>query len=492
MKTIQAILLIIVLLIIRANSFGQTSAGSNLESFNKIEISGSSNVTVVTGNQQSIEIISGNPNDIRLRSSNGILKIDGAPSKLKITMPELAGVEISGIGTINIDSAITASTFRIDISGSGKVNFNANNDRLRINISGIGKMNAAGNTNILEANISGSGKIDAPDLTVKTADASISGVGKITADVTDELILNISGSGTFNYLNEPPKIKSNISGIGKYKAIEKESTKNDTSSVSSGNNKVVVITKEDKDFDMDFDDNEFMRIRVNTDDTQDTIFVKPRKAKSHWGGIDLGFNQLMYGKNFSTSIPAGFDYLDLNDGKSINVNINIFYHDFQLYKRYIMFTTGIGLTLNNYRFSTDKTLRADTNKLFADYDLNAANENINYEKNKLSVNYVTVPLILQFNSDLKARKSWHLAMGLLVHYKFSSHLKLVYNEEGSREKVKRRDDFNIDPLRADATIRLGYRSVTFYSSYALTELFKDGRGAPQLYPFTVGINLAGW
>jgi hypothetical protein len=83
-------------------------------------------------------------------------------------------------------------------------------------------------------------------------------------------------------------------------------------------------------------------------------------------------------------------------------------------------------------------------------------------------------------------------MGLLVHYKFSSHLKLVYNEEGSREKVKRRDDFNINPLRADATVRVGYRFVTLYSSYSLTELFKENRGAPSLHPFTVGINVAGW
>lgn len=491
MKTIQAILLIIVLLILRANSFGQTSAGNNLETFNKIEISGSSNVTIVTGNQQSIEVISGNPNDIKLRSSNGILKIDGVPSKLKITMPELVGVEISGIGTINIDSIVTSNTFRIDISGSGKVNFNANNDRIRVNISGIGKINASGYTNILEANISGSGKIEASQLSVKIADASISGIGKITADVTDELILNISGSGTFNYINEPPKIKSNISGIGKYKAIERDDSARDTTSISVGDKKVVIITKDDGDDDDD-DDSEFMHVRVNTDDSHDTIFVAPKKAKSHWGGIDIGFNQLMYKNNFSTSLPAGFDYLDLNDGKSINVNLNIFYHDFQLYKRYVLFTTGVGLSLNNYRFSTDKTLRADTSRLFADYDLNASNEVINYEKNKLAVNYVTIPLLLQFNSNLKAKKSWHLATGLLVHYKFNSHLKLVYTEEGGREKVKRQDDFNIDPLRADATVRIGYRYITLYSSYSLTELFKDGRGAPNLHPFTVGINVAGW
>ena len=60
-----------------------------------------------------------------------------------------------------------------------------------------------------------------------------------------------------------------------------------------------------------------------------------------------------------------------------------------------MFTTGIGLTLNNYRFSSDKTLLSDTNRTVASFDYDKNNERINYKKNKLAVNYITRKSVYQ-------------------------------------------------------------------------------------------------
>ncbi|MBK9402134.1 MAG: outer membrane beta-barrel protein [Bacteroidetes bacterium] len=141
----------------------------------------------------------------------------------------------------------------------------------------------------------------------------------------------------------------------------------------------------------------------------------------------------MVREKFSTTLPEGYDYLELNSGKSINVNLNFFAHDFPIYKRTVLFTTGIGLTLNNYRFSSDKTLIPDTNRVVAGFDTDKNGKQINYEKNKLSVNYITLPLLLQFNTKQQFKKSFHIATGLLLSYKFNSHLKLVYNDDGDRE-----------------------------------------------------------
>jgi hypothetical protein len=102
-----------------------------------------------------------------------------------------------------------------------------------------------------------------------------------------------------------------------------------------------------------------------------------------------------------------------------------------------------------------------------------------------------VPLLLQFNSSKYDHNSFHVAAGALVSYKFNSHLKLVYNDEGDREKTKRRDEYNIEPFRTDLTLRIGYSFATVYASYAVTELFKNNRG-PELHPFTVGISLVNW
>ena len=156
-----------------------------------------------------------------------------------------------------------------------------------------------------------------------------------------------------------------------------------------------------------------------------------------------------------------------------------------------MLTTGIGMTLNNYRFSDDRTLLTDTNRVAAGFDYKETGEQISYAKNKLAVNYVTVPVLLQFNTHRLLKKSVHLGAGVLFSYKYNSHLKLVYEQNGDKQKSKRRDDYNIEPFRYDATVRLGYRNYTLFGSYAITELFKDKRG-PTLHPFTIGLQLAGW
>ena len=156
-----------------------------------------------------------------------------------------------------------------------------------------------------------------------------------------------------------------------------------------------------------------------------------------------------------------------------------------------MFTTGIGLSLDNYRFTSDNTLVKNINMVIAAPDFNDKGEKITYEKNKLAVNYVIVPFLIQFNTNEKLKKSFHLAGGILLSYKYDSHLKLVYDNEGEMQKSKRRDDFNIEPLRYDATVRLGYRNYTLFGSYAISELFK-GKTGPTLHPFNVGLQLAGW
>ncbi len=463
--------------------FGQESEIRDLPAFNKIKIKDNCTVALRRGTMQEVRVESKTPlSGILTTSEDNTLTIQGPPSVVYITLPELQGISINGIGKVTSDSVFTSSHMRITISGNGKVEMPLIADKLEIGISGIGKLHLKGSVENLEMNISGSGKIEGEELTVKKCETNISGVGKCYADVTESLDLKISGSGAFYYKNKPANFSANISGIGKYGTF---SDQENTSAVDKGDesNRVVTVIGHHDDQNND-DDFSF------TWET-DSVYRSKKRARSHWAGFEIGFNQLMVQDKFNTNIPEGFDFLELNSGKSINVNLNFFSHDFPIYKRYLMFTTGIGLTINNYRFSSDKTLLADTNKTVAGYDLDKNGKQITYDKNKLAVNYITLPLLLQFNSRQEFKKSFHIATGILVSYKYNSHLKLVYNEDGNREKVKRHDEFNIAPFRYDATFRIGYEHYTLYASYSLNGLFKDGRG-PTLHPFQAGINVFGW
>ena len=457
-------------------SVAQNSERRVVEPFNKIIVANSSKIILLKDSVQSIQFENENP-FVKTAVVGTTLKISGASARMTIRLPELESIGISGNASIASDSSFSMEKLALNISGNGKITLAVNVKDLDIDISGRGKVTVSGTANRLNVNISGDAKVEAENLKVHKCETNISGVAKCSADVSDELLLNISGTGSFYYLAKPVKIDAHISGIGKH-GILTNTNGIDTTKNENAASKMEGSDKNDDDYECNVS-------------LSDSTFHRHEKARSHWGGLDLGFNQLMTGKKFSTTLPDKDSYLDLNSGKSINVNINIFYHDFPIFKRYMMFTTGIGLTINNYRFNSDQTLRSDTNRVAVDYDHDKNGKKIAYEKNKLLVAYFTVPLLLQFNTKQESHNSFHIAVGLLCSYKFNSHLKLVYNVDGTREKTKRHDDYNIDPFRYDATVRLGYDHYTIYASYALSELFKTNRG-PEVHPFQFGISLSGW
>ncbi|MBK7965074.1 MAG: DUF2807 domain-containing protein [Bacteroidetes bacterium] len=457
-------------------SFAQSEETRNLPAFSIIKIKDNAEVHVHIGSPQEVKIVTDNQLDkTETKVEDGTLSIQGKNATYYITLEKLEGIKISGIGKVIADSVVTAKDLTISISGSGSVSMPIDVDHLHLNISGMGKVHLEGTANIVESSVSGSAKVNAINLTTKDVEAKISGVGKFAMDVTESLALNISGSGTFYYKTKPTNLNTNISGIGKYGIYKgEESSENRISDSTEELTTVIGNQNDDRNYGIHWE--------------RDSIFQRSEHARSHWNGFEIGFNQLLVKDKFSTDIPDGYDFLELNSGKSINVNINLFSHDFPLYKRYLMFTTGIGITSNNFRFSSDKTLLADTNRTVAGFDYDKNNERINYRKNKLAVNYITVPLLLQFNSKQQYKKSIHVATGILFSYKFNSHLKLVYSEDGDKKKSKRHDEFNIEPFRYDATFRIGYQSYTLYASYSLNTLFKENRG-PSLHPFQVGINV---
>ncbi|MBL7922729.1 MAG: DUF2807 domain-containing protein [Bacteroidia bacterium] len=481
MKTLQ-FMFIVAYCFIGHFGFSQSPETRELAPFSKIKIKDNATVELRLGSPQEVRVESKAPlGEVKTTSEDGTLTIQGPPSTVYVTVPEISSISILGVGKVHADSLIKAATLRIAISGNGKVAMPIEAGKLEAGISGIGKLELKGSAETVEANISGSGKIEGEELQVKNCVTNISGVGKCFMDVTESLELNISGSGSFYYKSKPASLSVRTSGIGKY-GLFSDANSSGSETGSSGGKRVTVIGHDDDD---DRDDNFSFHWE------NDSVYHRPEKARSHWGGLDIGFNQLMVQDKFNTNLPEGFDYLELNSGKSININLNLFKHDFQLYKRYVLFTTGIGLTLNNYRFSSDKTLIADSRLVTAGFDSSNSGKRINYDKNKLAVNYITVPLLLQFNTREHFRKSFHVAAGMLLSYKYNSHLKLVYTEDGDREKSKRHDEFNIQPFRYDATLRIGYENYTLYASYALNSLFKEDRG-PSLHPFQVGINLFGW
>ena len=151
-----------------------------------------------------------------------------------------------------------------------------------------------------------------------------------------------------------------------------------------------------------------------------------------------------------------------------------------------MLVTGIGFSINNFRFNSDAYLAPDADSVVA-----VSDSSLNLTKNKLVAQYINVPLLIEFNTSENPKRTVHFATGVIGGVRVGSHVKMVKSTNGEESKIKIYDDFNLNPFRCDATVRMGYRNFTVFASYGLLELFKDNKG-PDMVPFTAGIKFIGW
>ncbi len=482
-KTFSGILTGILFLIQNA------SAQDNTKEFTKINLPGHGKIILKQGDESSVRIETGKHHaTVTTDISNGVLTINSDDfAEAYVTVKNLEKIDISGNGKVETDSSIKVKDLELIISGIGKMEMNLDAENLKTDISGKGNIELNGSAKNMSVEISGAGKVEADDFTVSKCDVNISGAGKSEVDVKDELNVNISGVGNVNYKTEPAKISQHISGLGKVgnristdESVTVSGKSSDTTTVNIGNKKVVIVGGEDDDDDS--------KIEIKEDDNGNEHSIihyhHSKKTQGHWGGFELGFNN--YGRRtFSSELPAGYDFLELNTGKSIAVNLNLFDWNAKIIGRNLMFVTGLGITWNNWRFQNDRTLIANAPTLSANFD------SIDYSKNKLTASYVTLPLLLEFNSSEYEKKSFHVGAGIIFGYRIGSHTKQVYEENGKTRKTKLYDDFNLDPFRYDATLRVGFRGYTVFASYGLNRLFKKNEG-PELHPFTFGLTLLNW
>ena len=118
-------------------------------------------------------------------------------------------LNISGYG--KIEGSFECSDFSARISGSGEIDSNIVCKSLQIGVSGSGKITLSGQCNEMEIGISGSGDIIAREFPVNNANVRISGYGNVNIWVLDNLQANASGSGRIKYRGSP-KIDYKSSG----------------------------------------------------------------------------------------------------------------------------------------------------------------------------------------------------------------------------------------------------------------------------------------
>ena len=151
---------------------------------------------------------------LEIGMSPGIVIIPTEAIHFYLTVVELEGVHLSGLGSVELpDFAVTR--FEIDISGAGDINFDElEATQLDVSISGLGSLTIdEGEVEEQEIHISGGGDYNAGDLESVRTEVFLSGLGSATVRVEEHLSVDISGAGSVEYYGSP-SVDQNISGVG--------------------------------------------------------------------------------------------------------------------------------------------------------------------------------------------------------------------------------------------------------------------------------------
>ena len=204
-----------------------------------------------------------------------------------------------------------------------------------------------------------------------------------------------------------------------------------------------------------------------------------RRFTPHWSAFEIGLNNYVT-SDYSMSLPSELSYMDINTGKSFNININFAQLGIGL-SRHFGIVTGLGLEFNDYKFEGNNNITKDDDGVIVAYYPDVG---IELEKSKLSTIYLTMPLMLEAQIPVKARRTVNIAAGAIGGVKLGSHNKMVYYD-GGKQKIKEHDDFSLSVLRYGPTVRLGYESFQIYATYYMNGLFIEDKG-PELYPVQLG------
>lgn len=210
---------------------------------------------------------------------------------------------------------------------------------------------------------------------------------------------------------------------------------------------------------------------------------KKSNLSTNWWILDLGFANLNDKTNYSSASAQAFapaftnkDQLELRT-KSINVNIWFFMQKLNMIKRVVNLKYGLGLELNNYVFE-DKTIRFTQNPTIITHGADV-------DKNKLAVDYLTVPMMLNFNFTPNRNKGFGFSAGVSAGYRYSARQKI--KDDGDKDKAH--DDFNLRKWKLAYIGELNLGPVRLYGSYALKSMWESGLDQT---PYNVGIRLSHW
>jgi hypothetical protein len=257
-----------------------------------------------------------------------------------------------------------------------------------------------------------------------------------------------------------------------------DTAKKDTVNIKMGRTTFLVITDEEGE--------DTLRLEGS---------LEPKKEHAEdydWCDIDgMQIGALgLFNANGKTAFSDRPD-LKLNSARSWMLSITPFSKSAEIITDRLRLSAGLGFQFESYAFDANIRLTDDPN-------LEGIVDTVrDYRINTLNANYVTLPVMLQFNTKRNLDKAFHIAVGAIAGYRVGSNMTYKWSEGGRRQRERRRDNFGLEAYRLSAIGQVGIGNSIFWVQYDLTPKFtpkqadtaiEGSKSTPEVYAWSAGIS----
>ena len=216
---------------------------------------------------------------------------------------------------------------------------------------------------------------------------------------------------------------------------------------------------------------------------------KPKKVSTNWFVYDIGFAGYNDNTNYATaaaqafirpagSVPASKGDFALRTSRVSNFNLWFFMQRVSIIESVLNLKYGLGIESNNYFFKTGITYVDDINVYTTRGGVNELS------KNKLVANYLTVPVMLNINTNpMKGKRGFQFSAGVSGGYLSSARQK----KKGPLGTDKTKSNFNLEQFKLSYVAELGLGPVKLYGSVASNPMHQYGLDQ---VPYTLGLRFS--
>ncbi|WP_114778659.1 GIN domain-containing protein [Botryobacter ruber] len=210
-----------------AESYGDHMENYNFSGFNRISANGPYHLQLIQGDNYAVSArgdkddirklrISKDGNELEIKSSHTIGNLFDRqnPVLIRVTVPELRALELSGAIKADVNGIRTAK-FDLSMTGAIKSNINVEASTVSVEMTGASESTMTGRTENLEVEMAGASSLDAANLQATTVKTELMGACKAAVYATGSLKAEAAGASSIRYKGNPADVTTNVVGASK-------------------------------------------------------------------------------------------------------------------------------------------------------------------------------------------------------------------------------------------------------------------------------------